>query len=49
MPEEQWSPTLEVLNGDRFLTFKDGELQLPDIPGIGLDVDEDAIEKFCRT
>ena len=46
LPEEQWEPGLQVLNSPRFLSFHNGELQLPDLPGIGLDVNEDALEKF---
>jgi D-galactarolactone cycloisomerase len=49
LPQEQWSPGLKVLKGGRFLTFQDGEIVLPDLPGIGLDVDEEALEKYRRS
>jgi L-alanine-DL-glutamate epimerase-like enolase superfamily enzyme len=26
--------------------FENGEVHLPDLPGLGLDVDEDAVEKY---
>jgi D-galactarolactone cycloisomerase len=46
MPEEQWEPGLQVLNTPQFLNFHNGELQLPNLPGIGLDVNEEALERF---
>ena len=46
MPEEQWEPGLQVLNTPKFLNFRNGELQLPNLPGIGLDVNEEALERF---
>jgi D-galactarolactone cycloisomerase len=46
LPEEQWQPGLAVLNDKRFLAFREGEIQMPDLPGIGLDINEDAIEQF---
>ncbi len=46
LPEEQWSPGFKVLNGGKFFGFKDGEIVLPDLPGIGLDVDEEALERY---
>jgi D-galactarolactone cycloisomerase len=46
LPEDLWSPGLHVLKTKTMYTFRDGELQLPDLPGLGLDVDEDAIEKY---
>jgi L-alanine-DL-glutamate epimerase-like enolase superfamily enzyme len=26
--------------------FQDGEIQVPDLPGIGLDINEEAVQKF---
>ena len=46
MPEEQWAPSLKVLKSKTLLEFKDGMIQAPDFPGIGLDVDEEALQKY---
>ena len=46
LPQEQWSPGLKVLKNRRFLEIRDGMVQVPDLPGIGLDVDEDALRRF---
>jgi L-alanine-DL-glutamate epimerase-like enolase superfamily enzyme len=32
---------------DRQLTFEDGKLELPDGPGLGFDLDEDAVERYA--
>ena len=46
LPEEQWAPSLKVLKSKYLLEFQDGMIQAPDFPGIGLDVDEEALEKY---
>jgi L-alanine-DL-glutamate epimerase-like enolase superfamily enzyme len=46
LPEEQWSPGLKVLKQQHFLTIRDGHIEVPDLPGIGLDVDEEALARF---
>jgi D-galactarolactone cycloisomerase len=46
MPEEQWAPSLKVLKSKELLTFKDGMILAPEHPGIGLDVDEEALKKY---
>jgi D-galactarolactone cycloisomerase len=46
LPEEQWNPGFKVLKGGKFFEFKDGEIVLPDLPGIGLDVDEEAVDRY---
>jgi L-alanine-DL-glutamate epimerase-like enolase superfamily enzyme len=46
LPEEVWSPGLQVLNTRTMYAFHDGEIEVPDLPGIGLDVNEDAVQKF---
>lgn len=43
LPEEMWSPALAVLQSDRLYEFRDGEIVLPQSPGLGLDIDEDAL------
>jgi L-alanine-DL-glutamate epimerase-like enolase superfamily enzyme len=46
LPDEQWAPGLKLLNGGHFVSFRNGRIQLSQLPGIGLDVDEDAVERF---
>ncbi len=46
LPEEQWSPALKVLKDGRLLTFRDGEVQVPQGPGLGFDLSEDALEQY---
>ena len=46
LPEEVWSPGLEVLNTKTMYSFRDGEIELPDLPGLGLDVNEDKVRQF---
>jgi D-galactarolactone cycloisomerase len=49
LPEEVWSPGLQVLNTKTMYTFQDGEIQLPELPGLGLDVNEDKLREFRET
>ena len=46
LPEEQWSPALKVLNTKTLFTFRDGEIQVPQSPGLGLDINEEALERY---
>jgi L-alanine-DL-glutamate epimerase-like enolase superfamily enzyme len=46
LPEEQWSPGLKVLRSSKVFTIEDGVIVAPEHPGLGLDVDEEAIERF---
>ena len=46
LPEEQWSPGRQVLKEGGFLTLRDGYICLPDLAGIGLDIDEDALARY---
>jgi L-alanine-DL-glutamate epimerase-like enolase superfamily enzyme len=46
LPEEVWAPGLQVLNTKTMYTFHDGELEIPEIAGLGLDVNEEALERF---
>ena len=46
LPDQQWAPGLRLLKGGHFTGFRDGRIQVPQLPGIGLDVDEDAVERF---
>ena len=46
LPEDLLSPGLQVLKTKTMYKFENGEVHLPDLPGLGLDVDEDAVEKY---
>ena len=46
LPEEQWSAALKVLWTKHVFEIEDGYVKLPEIPGLGLDVDADALEEF---
>jgi L-alanine-DL-glutamate epimerase-like enolase superfamily enzyme len=46
LPEEQWSPALKVLNTKALFTFQGGEIQIPQGPGLGLDINEEALELY---
>lgn len=46
LPEEQWAPGLKVLKSKQMFQFDNGDLVMPPHPGIGLDVDEDALARY---
>lgn len=46
LPEQQWAPGLKVLNSQRMFTIENGEILAPSFPGIGLDVNEEALQRF---
>jgi L-alanine-DL-glutamate epimerase-like enolase superfamily enzyme len=46
LPEEQWAPGLKLLKSKQMFTFEDGQLLAPPYPGIGLDVDEEALARY---
>ena len=46
LPQEQWAPALKILNQKELYTFRNGEIQVPQGPGLGLDLNEDAIEHY---
>jgi D-galactarolactone cycloisomerase len=46
LPEEQWSPGLKILRSPKVFTIQDGMILAPENPGLGLDVDEEAIARF---
>lgn len=45
-PEEHWSPGTHVLNTDRVFDIVDGKILVPQNPGLGLDVNEEALEAY---
>ncbi|HWB84955.1 MAG TPA: enolase C-terminal domain-like protein [Bryobacteraceae bacterium] len=46
LPQEQWSPALKILNQKELYTFENGEIQVPQGPGTGLDFNHEAIEHY---
>lgn len=46
LPEQQWSFATQLLKGDTLYRFQDGEIVVPDGPGLGLDLDEEALEEL---
>ncbi|MDX1981866.1 MAG: mandelate racemase/muconate lactonizing enzyme family protein [Bryobacteraceae bacterium] len=46
MPEEQWSPALKVLNASSLFTIRDGHIEVPQGPGLGLDVNREAVARY---
>ncbi|MEO7146040.1 MAG: mandelate racemase/muconate lactonizing enzyme family protein [Bryobacteraceae bacterium] len=46
LPEDQWAPGLKVLKSKQMFTFENGEILAPPYPGLGLDIDEDALAKY---
>ena len=46
MPEEQWSPALKVLNSDILFSIRDGYIEVPQRPGLGLDVNREAVAGY---
>ena len=46
LPQEQWAPALKILNQKDLYTFHNGEVQVPQGPGLGLALNEEAIEHF---
>jgi len=46
LPEEQWSPGLKVLNSRSVFTVRDGMVQVPQGPGLGLDINEEALQRY---
>jgi L-alanine-DL-glutamate epimerase-like enolase superfamily enzyme len=46
LPDEVWEPGLQVLNTPEMFRFEDGEIVVPELPGLGLDINEEAVERF---
>ena len=46
MPEEQWAPALKVVNSKELFAIRNGEIVAPPYPGIGLNVNEEAVERY---
>jgi L-alanine-DL-glutamate epimerase-like enolase superfamily enzyme len=46
LPQEQWAPASKILNSKELYTFHNGEIEVPQGPGLGLDLNEDAIAHY---
>ena len=46
LPEQQWAPGLKVLNSGKMYEIENGEILAPEFPGIGLDVNPDALQRY---
>ena len=46
LPEEEWMAAAKVLDRKETFVVKDGEIQIPQGPGLGMDVNEEAIEQY---
>ena len=46
LPAEQWSPALKVLNSKTVFDISDGYVHVPQGPGLGLDVNDEALEQY---
>ena len=46
LPEEQWSPALKLVKTPHVFRVEDGFVHLSDLPGLGLDLNEDAIKEY---
>ncbi len=46
LPDEQWAPGVKLLKTPQAWKIEDGHVLLPDLPGLGLDIDEDAIKEY---
>jgi L-alanine-DL-glutamate epimerase-like enolase superfamily enzyme len=46
LPQEQWAPALKILNQKELYTFHNGEIQVPQGPGTGLDFNDEAINHY---
>ncbi|MCL4402117.1 MAG: hypothetical protein M1436_05570, partial [Acidobacteria bacterium] len=46
LPEEQWAPARKLVRTPDVFRVENGYILLPDLPGLGLDVNEDAIKEY---
>ena len=45
-PEDAWSPLNALVKGEKLYTVEDGYVQIPQAPGLGVEIDEMAIERY---
>jgi len=46
LPQEQWAPARALVRTPDVFTIEGGYILLPDLPGLGLDLNEDAIQEY---
>jgi len=46
LPEEQWEPALKLVKTPHVFRVQNGFVHLSDLPGLGLDLNEDAIKEY---
>lgn len=46
LPQEQWAPATKILHSKELFSFRNGEIQVPQAPGLGLELNEEAIEHY---
>lgn len=46
LPEEQWAPAVKLLRTPHVFQIERGYVLLPELPGLGLDINEDALKEF---
>ena len=46
LPQEQWRPAHQILRTPSLYTIRDGFLQIPQGPGLGIDYAEEAVEEY---
>ena len=48
LPQNQWEPCLELLKTTELFKIEQGFVHLPELPGLGIDLDEDAIKEYRK-
>ncbi|MCW5981880.1 MAG: mandelate racemase/muconate lactonizing enzyme family protein [Bryobacteraceae bacterium] len=46
LPEEQWAPALKILKTPHVFKVEGGYVHLPELPGLGLDIHEEALKEY---
>ena len=46
LPEEAWSPLAALVKTSELLEVENGVVKIPTAPGLGIEVDEDAVERY---
>jgi L-alanine-DL-glutamate epimerase-like enolase superfamily enzyme len=46
MPEDAWAPLNALVKSERLYTVRDGYIDVPNAPGLGVEVDEAAIDRY---
>jgi len=46
LPQEQWEPARKLVNTPEVFHIENGYIYLPELPGLGLDLNEDAIREY---